>query len=129
MMLDPVGIMVTDDVKANVTLTEDLPETRSMLWMPSDISTAFAKMPPEEIEFDSGQEFTLRLATPLKPTPVLLPMVNPVRVMETADVALMTAPKMVRMKEVEEVELCIANTFSTLLEPAGEKGGNDCTKK
>ncbi len=117
------------DVKAKVTLTEDFPETRSMPWMPSDISTALAKMPPEEIEFDSGQEFTLRPATPLKPTPVLVPIVNPVRVMDTADVALMTAPKMVRMKEVEEVELSTADIFVALLEPAAEEGGNDCTKK
>ena len=50
-------------------------------------------------------------------------------VQQTQIDALIAAPKMVRITEVDEVALHTADTFVTLLEPAGEKGMAAGTKK
>ncbi len=97
--------------------------------MPRDASSTLENIPPEEIKLEIGQEFTATLTKPLELFPVLLPIDNPDSVMENVDDALIAAPEMVRMTEVDEVGLHNADKFATLLEPASEKGMTEGTKK
>jgi hypothetical protein len=120
---------MADDVKAKITQTEDLPATRSICEMPSDVSITLENILPAVNKLEMGQEFTATLTTPLVTFPVLFPIDNPDRVMVNIDDALIAAPKMVRITEVDEVALHTADTFVALLEPAGEKGMAEGTKK
>jgi molybdopterin-binding protein len=126
--LEPDGIMVADDVNANVTLTADLPATRSTWDIPSDVSSTLANISPEEMKLEMGQEFTATLTKPLEPFPVLLPISNPDRVMENVDDLPIAAPKSVTMTEVDEVGLHKADAFATLLEPTRAKGMTEGSK-
>ena len=49
--------------------------------------------------------------------------------MENVDDALIAAPEMVRMTEVDAVGLHNADKFATLLEPASTEGVTEGTKK
>ena len=124
-MVPPEGIGVVG-VKARVTGTEDLPETRSDEAMVKETDTTRVKIPPDDTEFDIEQKFACNL-TPTEPA-VTAPIVNPPMVMVNAD-ALMAAPEIVIMTAVEEVLLQVAVKPALLLEPAAAVGVRDGTKK
>ena len=124
-MVPPEGIGVVG-VKARVTGTDDLPAMRSDEAMVKDTDETRDKMPPDDTEFDIGQEFNCNL-TPTEPA-VTAPIVNPPMVMVNAD-ALMAAPEIVIMTAVEEVVLQVAVKPALLLEPAAAVGVRDGAKK
>jgi hypothetical protein len=124
-MVPPVGIGVVG-VKARVTGTEDLPETRSDEAMVKETDKARVKIPPDDTEFDIEQKFKCNL-TPTEAA-VAAPNVNPPRVMVNAD-ALMATPDVVIMTAVEEVALQVAVKPAILLKPDATVGVRDGTKK
>ena len=124
-MVPPEGIGVVG-VKARVMGTDDLPAMRSDDAIVKDTDEIPIKMPPDDTEFDIGQQFTCNL-TPTVPA-VGAPIVNPPMVIVNAD-ALMAAPEIVIMTAVEEVMLQVAVKPALLLEPAAAVGVRDGAKK